>query len=761
MLPIEQSHQAFILQSGKEDPLSNVPKEALDELINLYFEYIDPSLPIIHKRSFLETISTESPLLLNAMYALAARYSNHTSILSLGSMFGGPVTSLDEVKQRACDVFYFKARDLVDQYMDFAKVSTISAFLLLKSLCAASGRISASWMYSGMAISMLKEMRRGSNTDDDALATESDGSLDWLEHEKRRRLWWACYVGDRYAAAASDRPMIMQDSDCKVHFPCSPEDWVAGFSAVQDSPTVAEEKKRQITDFSSTSAFIPNLSSQTYHGYYILLSKIFGQIIDFTKVYKTTTGLSEMVAAVASGTAQQPPPRNQIIEQTDVKLSVLETSLKSWHAFLPEHYKAINYDVQLANTTQPKEIYLLANLQIYYRLCTIFLHKPKLMNLLRTTQVSRHHSTIPKHPSFLSCHKAASEVTQILDMIRGCEGEQSPGKNPNLTHFYPFVSCFAIFQSALVHLMAGQICCNGAGGVRKALVHASALKGLSRDWGLAAKLYSSLAGLIDVAREASLNGEGIFCTENCPGDAVVNGIAGAASSSGGSGMVDRAASVPSVLGVGGGLSHVPTPASSSASSISGGNSKLGPGLHTYGAFGGMGEMMMNGGANSRMGNIGGMGQARIEEVFESDFGSMGGGAGASLSNGSGSASSIAPTDSGPSSDSNIRNMTANMNMWGGFGDLNRGSGGVLNPSSNMNEPAKMTNDGSSSQQYQQQNQQFPAQHQQHQQLQPPNRPSRTTTTLAAASVANTMENGSMWNPLNTSFGDLSSNNGFI
>ncbi|KAI9329085.1 hypothetical protein BDR26DRAFT_939574 [Obelidium mucronatum] len=45
LLPIEQSHQSFIQQSGKSNPLSSIPKEVLDELIDLYFEFIDPAIP--------------------------------------------------------------------------------------------------------------------------------------------------------------------------------------------------------------------------------------------------------------------------------------------------------------------------------------------------------------------------------------------------------------------------------------------------------------------------------------------------------------------------------------------------------------------------------------------------------------------------------------------------------------------------------------------------------------------------------------------
>ncbi|KAI9329086.1 fungal-specific transcription factor domain-containing protein [Obelidium mucronatum] len=746
----------------------------------------------------MESRNSESPLLLNAMYALAARYSNHPSILSLGSMFGGPVTSLDEVKQRACDVFYFKARDLVDQYMDFAKVSTIAAFLLLKSLCAASGRISASWMYSGMAISMLKEMRRGSNSDDNALTSESDASLDWLEREKRRRLWWMCYVGDRFAAAASDRPMIMQDADCKVHFPASNEDWVAGFPAIPDNPATVEEKKRQIVDFSSSSAFIPNLSSQTYHGYYILLSKIYGQIIEFTKVYKTTGGLSEMVAAVAASTntnlllpgasaasAAASTTRSQVIDQTDLQLSLLETSLKSWHAFLPESYRALNYDALLsAPNANRKEIYIRANLQIYYRLCLIFLHKPKLMNLLRTTPPLRHHATIPKTTSFITCQQAALEITQILNMIRGPDGESGP--NPQLTHFYPFAPCFAIFQSALVHLMAGQVACGaGMSGVQKATVHAIALKGLSRCWGLAGKLHSSLVGLIDVARESAMSGGDVVpCGDHCLDAVPASSGIGRGPSASATTAAPPSTAIPNP--------RVGNAAASSASTMHGLNSMLGLGLHSgFGSFGGMGGFMMPG-SGIRVGraesSANAPGQARIEEVFDTD--AVGGGTGIIPANAS--VGNMSSMNGGAMSRPNLNNM------WGFNADLNGGSGGSsFSPSAgggvssssntlngNLTQGSAARHSTTANQQFQPPQQQQP-QHQQHgqQRNQQPNQQQpqqlqqqmpfynqQQNQILNGNSGANpnpnnpnmiSIENNPMWNLLNSPFGDFNSANGFL
>ncbi|TPX74354.1 hypothetical protein CcCBS67573_g04386 [Chytriomyces confervae] len=123
------------------DPLASLPQEAKNDLIGLYFKYIDPMMPILHKQSFHNSKEAESPLLLHTIYAMAARYCKQPAVLAIGALYGSSAngsasTTMEELRSRACDAFYFKARDLVDQYMDFPRVSTIAAFCLLKCLCA-------------------------------------------------------------------------------------------------------------------------------------------------------------------------------------------------------------------------------------------------------------------------------------------------------------------------------------------------------------------------------------------------------------------------------------------------------------------------------------------------------------------------------------------------------------------------------------------------------------------------------------------------
>lgn len=102
-----------------------IPPSALTDLLNLYFHYIYPIMPLIHKETFMRNLANESPLMLNAMYALAARYSKHPAIR----------TDPDAL-YNAGDVFYVKARELVDHYMDVPCAGTVNALLVLATYAA-------------------------------------------------------------------------------------------------------------------------------------------------------------------------------------------------------------------------------------------------------------------------------------------------------------------------------------------------------------------------------------------------------------------------------------------------------------------------------------------------------------------------------------------------------------------------------------------------------------------------------------------------
>lgn len=172
-------------------------------LIDQYFSERHESIGMFVKYYFYEQLETKglliTPLLLNVIYAHAARFVK---------IPGCPKT----------EVFYHRARRLVDDFMDVPRVSTIIALCLL-SLYEASPAIyrpgsyhCRQWQYSGMACRMSLEL---------GLYDDSNvhSSLTRVEIELRRRVFWGCYDLDKFQSGGWERPWMISQTFIRTRYP--------------------------------------------------------------------------------------------------------------------------------------------------------------------------------------------------------------------------------------------------------------------------------------------------------------------------------------------------------------------------------------------------------------------------------------------------------------------------------------------------------------------------------------------------------------
>lgn len=173
-------------------------------LIDHYFNERHESIGMLIKFYFYEQLETKglliTPLLLNIIYAHAARFVNIPNC---------PKT----------EVFYHRARRLVDDFLDVPRVSTIVALCLL-SLYEASPAIyrpgsyhCRQWQYSGMACRMSLEL---------GLYDDSNihSSISPVEIELRRRVFWGCYDLDKFQSGGWERPWMISHTFIRTRPPC-------------------------------------------------------------------------------------------------------------------------------------------------------------------------------------------------------------------------------------------------------------------------------------------------------------------------------------------------------------------------------------------------------------------------------------------------------------------------------------------------------------------------------------------------------------
>lgn len=127
------------------DPFEMPPEDLSNHLLDLYFKHFYPFIPLLHKKSFMAALRNKdsskrpSPLLLNAIYAVASRVSPDPRVRADPSQ---PDT--------AGDIFFERARLLLDLEWNSFKVSTVQSLLLMSSHQNGALKPTRGWLYSGM-----------------------------------------------------------------------------------------------------------------------------------------------------------------------------------------------------------------------------------------------------------------------------------------------------------------------------------------------------------------------------------------------------------------------------------------------------------------------------------------------------------------------------------------------------------------------------------------------------------------------------------
>ncbi|KXS16092.1 hypothetical protein M427DRAFT_300573 [Gonapodya prolifera JEL478] len=199
------------------DPLP--PAEVLNELFAQYFKhtweyrFIYPAHPMVHRPTFMSTISSQNPLLIYAMLA-----------------HGSSCLDVDPSNSRQLALAFFaRCKKLVFPALSdsLAGVWLVQALLIMAQFANCLER-TLSYSLLGLCVSKSREM--GLHIDPD-IANRSESpaihSEKWIENEERRRTGWAVYVLDRIAAVGNSRSPILVDRDLSLSAPCSDELWEA------------------------------------------------------------------------------------------------------------------------------------------------------------------------------------------------------------------------------------------------------------------------------------------------------------------------------------------------------------------------------------------------------------------------------------------------------------------------------------------------------------------------------------------------------
>ncbi|KAJ3564800.1 hypothetical protein NPX13_g7723 [Xylaria arbuscula] len=198
---------------GLEEPLP--PQETIDELHQIYFEKIHPSVPMIHKFRYLAAMN----LAPSQRPPVALRYAIWTLACSITDKY-------KDLKE----LFYQRARkyieaDAIKGYGEHSiTIAHCQTHVLLASYEFKMMYFPRAWMNTGAAV-RLAQMIGLHRIDGNGLDVKQclPPPRDWTEREERRRTFWMAFCQDRYASIGTGWPMTVDERDIMTNLPASDE----------------------------------------------------------------------------------------------------------------------------------------------------------------------------------------------------------------------------------------------------------------------------------------------------------------------------------------------------------------------------------------------------------------------------------------------------------------------------------------------------------------------------------------------------------
>ncbi|OZJ04391.1 hypothetical protein BZG36_02421 [Bifiguratus adelaidae] len=425
---------------GIVNPLELPPTDLSEKLIEAYFEYIHPSFPVLRRSTFLESLEdpvNQPPLLLlNAIYAIASRvYPDQRT------------RRRPDAPETAGDIFFDRAKRLLDDDYDMSRISTVQALLLMAIHQNGAIRTARAWLYAGMAFRMAHDLGLNRNCE--------NWNIDPIEREIRMRVFWSCFILDRYWAGSYGRALNFDERDIDVHYP-KVSDYMQNNRPVKVGPVLVH--------------FI----------HFIKLMEVMGKVLQ--TIYSARSKVIHNTAA-----------SNNV-------LTSLNSALTTWRANLPPQLQLPDHPARIEKENMQPTLSTVI-LHLVYHTVMILLHRPFIPN------TKRRHGSLPTtiFPSLDICTSAADSIIDLAAVM------QARHQVRYLHHMaiYPLFTAGIIF----IHNATNpepRLSVHGKINVNRTM---NVLDDLSGAWQIATRM-SNLLGDLAGLREIKIGDDGSFLVVN-------------------------------------------------------------------------------------------------------------------------------------------------------------------------------------------------------------------------------------------------------
>ncbi|KAF5385325.1 hypothetical protein D9615_001196 [Tricholomella constricta] len=390
-LPMSRVWPASMLRRNFQEHNFNIPLPPVhvqDRLLDLYFNYVHPMFPVLHKTRFLteynfrkqngpnaRPMSPEyapgsprpdpsqeiTPLLLVSIFAITARFCD-------GEV---PPPSRGKMWEAGCN-YLDSARTILTKVFHESRPSTVQSLLLLGYREFGIGSMEQAWLFIGMAIRMAMDL--GLNCNSSTWKIHGHDLFSPVEIQTRCQIWWTCCIADRYGSVYMGRPIVIKDDDFDTPLP------------------PVEEEEDQIL----WPPICRNSLDPTYH-------PVPGHV---ASCFRATSSLSLISGAIVTNiySIRHVPPSTR-----RAMFNEIESRLDRWYIGLPE---ALRYETTSRRTVPPPHILFL---HVRYWGAVLLLNRAFIPNWKGAEPTSR--NTL-EFKAFDLAQGAATHVSAIVTVYR-------------------------------------------------------------------------------------------------------------------------------------------------------------------------------------------------------------------------------------------------------------------------------------------------------------------------------------------------------
>lgn len=186
-------------------------KELQQHLAEVFFDYVyGQSYHLLHKPSFMRKLAQDQvpPVLMLAVCAMSARFSNHPSVRTEPAFLRG-------------DNWATASREIALRRFDTPNITILIVYLILGLHEFGTCQGGRSWMFGGMAQRMAYALQLHRDLDHDPKYRSQPGEneLTFTDREIRRRTMWSCFLMDRFNSSGTDRPIFVGEQYIRAQLP--------------------------------------------------------------------------------------------------------------------------------------------------------------------------------------------------------------------------------------------------------------------------------------------------------------------------------------------------------------------------------------------------------------------------------------------------------------------------------------------------------------------------------------------------------------